>query len=69
MKLETTQTFIYMGSMKQIRVHLLIQHHVGCLPASEDSCLLVGGTMDQIREQPSKVCDRHFKGNKHDDVL
>ena len=50
MKLKTTQISIYMGSMNQIRVHLLIQQHVGCLPAGE-ACILVGGTADQMREQ------------------
>lgn len=46
-KLKTTQTFIYMGSMKEIRVHLLIQQNVDCLP-SDEACIVVGGMAEEI---------------------
>ena len=42
-KLKTIQTSVYMGSIKQIRVHLLIQQNVDPLP-SDEACILVGRT-------------------------
>ena len=49
-KLKTTQTCIYTGSIKQIRVHLLIQQNVDCLP-SDEAFILVGRTAQQISKQ------------------
>lgn len=44
-KLKTTQISIYVGSMKQIRVHLLIQQNVDC-PPSDEACIPVRGTKE-----------------------
>ena len=42
-KLKTTQTSVYMGSIKQIRVRLLIQQNVDPMP-SDEACILVERT-------------------------
>lgn len=39
-----------MGSMKQIRVHLLIQQNVDCLP-SDEVRIVVGGMAEEISKQ------------------